>query len=105
MKFALIALVASAAAIRITAEEAPCVSMKQSDAVFKEVDTNGDGQISKKELTIAVTNYLKAHNIHPTAGQVAKFRGADMKDAGADHTLNPKEFNTLANQVCAYIES
>ena len=104
MKFALIALVASAAAIRITAEEAPCVCMKQSDAVFKQVDTNGDGQISKKELTIAVTNYLKAHNIHPTAGQVAKFRGAAIKDAGADHTLNPKEFNTLANQVCAYLE-
>jgi hypothetical protein len=40
MKFALFALVASAAAIRITAEEAPCVSMKQSDAVFKEVEKN-----------------------------------------------------------------
>ena len=47
MKFTLLALVATAAAIRITATEAPCVSMAQSDEVFHEVDTNGNGQISK----------------------------------------------------------
>ena len=35
MKFALIAIVASAAAIKITTEDKPCVSMGQSDAVFK----------------------------------------------------------------------
>jgi len=105
MKFALIALVASAAAIRITAEEAPCVSMKQSDAVFKQVDTNGDGQISKRELTRAVKAYLKQNDIHPTKAQVKAFAGAAKKEAGADHTLSPVEFNDLANEVCAYIES
>ena len=71
MKFALFALVASAAAIRITAEDAPCVSMGQSDEVFKQVDTNGNGQVSKKELTVAVKAYLKENDIHPTKAQVA----------------------------------
>ena len=79
--------------------------MKQSDEVFHQVDTNGNGQISKKELTIAVTAYLKEHKIHPTKAQVKGFTKAATADAGADHQLNPKEFNKLANQVCAYIES
>jgi len=105
MKFALVALVASAAAIQIRAEEAPCVSMKQSNAVFKQVDTNGNGQISKKELTVAVKAYLKENDIHPTKAQVKAFAGAARKEAGADHQLNPAEFNDLANEVCAYIES
>ena len=104
MKFALIALVASATAIKLSAEAAKCVSNAQSNAVFKEIDTNGNGQVSKKELTIAVTAYLKQNDIHPTAEQVKQFTGAAIADAGADHTLNPAEFNELANQVCAYIE-
>ena len=102
MKFAL--LIATVSAIRITAEDAPCVSMKQSNEVFHKVDTNGNGQISKKELTVAVKAYLKANDIHPTKAQVRAFAGAAKHDAGADHQLNPKEFNSLANQVCAYIE-
>jgi Ca2+-binding EF-hand superfamily protein len=88
-----------------TVEDAPCVSMKQSDGVFHMVDTNGNGQISKKELTVAVTAYLKENHIHPTAAQVKGFTKAATADAGADHQLNPVEFNSLANQVCAYIES
>ena len=105
MKFALFALVASAAAIRITDEEKPCVDMKQSNEVFAKVDTNHNGQVSAKELKTAVTHYLKANDIHPTAKQVAGFTKAAKADAGADNQLNPVEFNKLANQVCAYIES
>ena len=105
MKFTLLALVATAAAVRITAEEKPCVTRAQSDEVFHEVDTSGDGQISEKELRTAVTAYLKAHDIHPTKAQVKAFAGAAEKDAGADQKLSPAEFNRLANQVCAYIES
>ena len=105
MKFTLLALVASAAAIQIRAEEAPCVSMKQSDEVFKMVDTNKDGQLSKKELTKAVKGYLKKAGIHPSAAEEADFKGAAFEEAGEDKQLNPKEFNGLANEVCAYIES
>ena len=105
MKFTLLALVASAAAIQIRAEEKPCVSMKQSDELFHKVDTNHDGQISKKELTIAVKAYLKRENIHPTKAQVKVFSGAAREEAGADQKLSPAEFNRLANEVCAYIET
>ena len=104
MKFALIALVATVASIRLS-EAGPhkCVSAAQSGAVFKEVDTNGNGQVSKKELTIAVTGYLQKHNLHPTDAQVAEFTKAAESDAGADHTLSPAEFNELANQVASVV--
>ena len=105
MKFALFALIASAAAIRITASKAPCVSMGESNNIFGEVDTNHNGEVSKAELTVAVTRYLKENNIHPTPAQVAEFTKAAETDAGKDHQLNKTEFNELANQVCAYIES
>ena len=71
MKFALFALIASAAAIRITASEGPCVSMGESNNIFGEVDTNHNGEVSKAELTVAVKHYLQKHNIHPTPAQVA----------------------------------
>ena len=105
MKF-ILALIASASAIKMTAtESAPgvCVSMDQSNHVFDLVDTNDDGQVSKKELTIAVTSYLDQHDIHPTKAQIKAFTGAAKADAGADHTLSPAEFNKLANQVAHYI--
>ena len=41
----------------------------------------------------------------PTKAEVAAFKKAAYADAGADKTLNKKEFNKLANQVCAYIKS
>merc|ERR1712086_583098 len=103
MKFALLALVATVASIRLSAP-AQCVSAADSDAVFKKVDTNGNGQVSKKELTVAVTTYLKENKIHPTEAQVAAFTKAAEADAGADKTLSPAEFNSLANQVANYLD-
>ena len=41
----------------------------------------------------------------PTKAEVKAFSDAAKADAGADHTLSKKEFNSLANQVCAYIKS
>ena len=101
MKFAL-ALIATASAVKIEAA-GQCVSMAQSDHVFDMVDTNDDGQISKKELTTAVTQYLDAHDIHPTKAQIKGFAAAAKADAGADQTLSKPEFNSLANQVAHYI--
>ena len=54
MKFALIALVASATAIQIRAEGKKCVSNKESNQVFDAIDTNHNGQVSKKELKTAI---------------------------------------------------
>ena len=54
MKFALIALVASAAAIQIRAEGKKCVSNQESNQVFDAIDTNHNGQVSAKELKTAI---------------------------------------------------
>ena len=108
MKFALIALVAAATAIKVQDQ---CVSMKQSNGVFKIVDRNHDGQISRGELRSAMTHYLDSH---PRAAREAnKLTQADVEHlrtmvgdaAGADQRLNPAEFNSLANQMCALYEA
>ena len=109
MKFALIALVASATAIKISADQ--CVTMKQSDGVFKMVDTNHDGQINRKELRTAVGHYLESHP--RAAAEANKLTKDDVKHlkemvydaAGDDHKLNPAEFNSLANDMCHLYES
>ena len=103
MKFALVALVASAAAIQIKGAD-KCVSDEDSNHVFELIDKNGDGQVSEPELRSAISQWLQEHHIHPTAAQVARFSNAAGNAAGADQRLNPAEFNRLANQVCAYLE-
>ena len=54
MKFALIALVATASAIQVREEGKKCVSNKESNQVFDAIDTNHNGQVSKKELKTAI---------------------------------------------------
>merc|ERR1719498_1531328 len=98
MKF--LALIASVAAIKVDVEGGKCVSMKESNEVFKMIDTNGNGQISKHEMVEAVTDFLDHHkNIHPTKKQIKMFEEAAIKDAGADHQLNPKSSTTLPTKL------
>tara|TARA_B110001450_G_C17506199_1_gene434467 strand:+ start:152 stop:574 length:423 start_codon:yes stop_codon:yes gene_type:complete len=110
MKFALIALVASATAIKLRAADV-CVSQAQSDEVFHQVDTNGNGEISRQELRGAIGYYLRTHPRaaaqadHLTADDVAALKAIVYDVAGADHQLNPAEFNTLANDMCRLYES
>merc|ERR1719263_2504377 len=103
MKFAVLALLATVSAVRISAEaEGPkrCVSLKDSDPVFDKIDTNGNGEVDAKELETAVKAFLEAHKkIHVTKKEIHEFAEVTKKDAGKDHTLNKKEFNKLANQV------
>ena len=101
MKFTL-ALIATASAVKIEAAGV-CVSMAQSDHVFEMVDVNDDGQISEKELRSAVTQYLDAHDIHPTKAQIKAFATAAGNEAGKDQTLSKPEFNALANDVAHHI--
>ena len=106
MKFALIALVATASAIQVREEGGKCVTNKESNQVFDAIDTNHNGQVSAKELRTAIEQQIKEGNMKaPTKAEVAAFKKAAYADAGADKTLNQKEFNKLANQVCAYIKS
>jgi hypothetical protein len=111
MKFALIALVASATAIKLRATAAPCVSMDQSNEVFGMIDTNHDGQINRKELRTAIGSYLKDHpRAEAEAEKLTKDDVKHLKEmvydaAGDDHKLNPVEFNGLANDMCHLYES
>ena len=92
MKFALIALVATASAIKIQGA-CPKVTMEDSDSVFRKVDTNHNGSLSMSEVEAALKKYHAPKDMIPVAMNAAK------KDAGADKVLDKKEFNKLANQV------
>ena len=98
MKFALIALVATAASIKITTTTKKCkwnpVSQARSDKIFEQVDTNNNGSVSIEEIREA----LKEHTRFDKHGIDAVCDMAE-KDAGKDHALDKEEFNKLANAV------
>ena len=59
MRFtAIFALVASASAMRLNLAEslegAQCVDAKEASAIFHAIDTNGNGEVGKKELVAAI---------------------------------------------------
>ena len=96
MKFSLIALVATATAIKITkGDDAPCpaISMKQSDKWFDEADTSKDNKLSMKDVKAILETF---HADKKTIKAVIKMA---KKDAGKDGVLDKKEFNKLANAV------
>ena len=105
MKF--FALIASVSAIKITSDAAAgqCVSQKQSDEVFDHIDTNGNGEISKRELTKAVQWWLKRANPNdiPDAKEAEQLKDAVVEHAGADRQLNKEEFNSLANDIASHL--
>jgi len=92
MKFALIALVATASAIKIQ-KTCPHVPMAESDGLFGEVDTNHNGSLSMSEVEAALKKFGAPKDAIPVVMNKAK------KDAGADAVLDKKEFNKLVNQV------
>ena len=92
MKFALIALVATASAIKIQGA-CPKVTMAESDGIFGEVDTNHNGSLSMSEVAAALKKF------GAPAAAIPDVLNAAKKDAGADAVLDKKEFNKLVNQV------
>jgi Ca2+-binding EF-hand superfamily protein len=98
MKFATIALVSSAAAIKISAEAAKCHgNMDITNHVFDEIDTNHNGQINKEELTVAMEHFAKMMNHTITKEEAAWVTKTAYADAGKDKQLNKKEFNKFGN--------
>jgi len=96
MKFSLIALVATATAIKITkGDDAPCptISQKQSNRWFEEADTSKDGKLSMKEVEAILKSF------HADASTIKAVLKMAKKDAGKDGVLDKKEFNKLANAV------
>ena len=71
MKFAVIALIASASAIKITAEAKGCVSPAEAKEGFDHVDTNHNGQIDKAELVTALKAFAASQHYTPTAADWA----------------------------------
>ena len=95
MKFAL--LVASAAAIQLRVAE-ECVSQDESGEIFKQIDTNDNGQVNRKELVTALKAYAKQHNYKPTKKDWAWVAKTAYADAGKDKQLDPAEFHKWVNQ-------
>jgi len=96
MKFALIALVATATAIKITkgADVAcPSITMSHSNIWFDKADTNKNGSLSMKEVKAVLESF------DASADVITETLAAAKKDAGKDGVLDKKEFNVLANQV------
>merc|ERR1712054_24570 len=96
MKFVAIALVASASAIQI--EGGACVDKKEAAAIFNAVDTNGNGQVGRKELVSALKAFAKSRDYKPTKKDWAWVKKTAYADAGADKTLSEPEFEKWVNQ-------
>lgn len=96
MKFATIALVASVSAIQIRSEDCHG-TMAQTNAVFKEIDTNGNGQIDEKELKTALIALADHMHHKVTAEEAAWIEKTASAVAGSDDQMNPAEFNKWGN--------
>ena len=101
MKFAALALIATAAAVKIQAQ-GECVDNAESAGWFKKIDTNGNGQINKEELVSALNAYAQAHHYAPTKADWAWVAKSAYADAGKDKTLSAGEFHKWINQFAQH---
>merc|ERR1712166_387397 len=97
MKFAAIALIATASAVEIRAEKW-CVDKKESHEIFAAIDTNHNGQIGKHELVHALKEFAHHEDHKITDKEWAWVKKTATKDAGKDKHLNEKEFHKWINQ-------
>ena len=101
MKFAAIALVSTASAISV---RGGCVDAKEASAIFNAIDTNGNGQVGKKELVAALNAFAKSRDYKPTKADWAWVAKTAYADAGADKTLSEAEFAKWVNQFAAHFQ-
>ena len=94
MKFALLALIATASAIKVTAPPACKVSRAMSDEVYGTMN-GGSGEVNEKELMKG----LKGSGI--AEKDQAKIANAAGNFVGKDGKLDKKEFNELLNNQAA----
>lgn len=86
MKF-LALIVSAVAAVRITSKEGPV------EAIFNDVDTNNNGEISPRELRTALREYADEHHYTITrADRRWVRRAARRADADGSHSLDLDEF-------------
>ena len=102
MKFAVAALVATTSAIQIRNQDGGCtVPQLLVDTIFKEVDTNNNGQISINELAKGAEFAAKAydHKITDADKQwVGETFKADAGEGGPKDSLNKDEFDQFINK-------
>ena len=99
MKFAIIALVATASAVQV---EGTCVDWKESKALFHAIDSNDNGQVGKHELVHALKAFARSRGYTPSKKDWAWVKKTATKDAGKDHTLSQKEFHKWINQFARH---
>ena len=100
MKFAAVALIATASAMKIRGGE--CVSTADSNELFTGIDTNHNGSVNKAEFITGLKAFAKSQNYVPTDSDWAWVGKTAIKDAGADHVLSPAEFHTWVNQFASH---
>jgi len=101
MKFAIIALVATASAVQV---EGTCVDWKESKALFHAIDSNDNGQVGRKELKHALKAYAKSRDYTPTKKDWEWVERTAKKAAGKDHTLSEKEFHRWVNHFARHFQ-
>ena len=65
MKFATIALIASASAVQLKGNgkgSGDCITKNMASVAFQHIDTSGDGQIDKQELVTAISEFAREMN-------------------------------------------
>tara|TARA_B110001450_G_C17503358_1_gene433309 strand:+ start:207 stop:521 length:315 start_codon:yes stop_codon:yes gene_type:complete len=94
MKFAIIALVATASAIRVTTQ-AGCAPIPQgeTDGIFDQIDTNHNGFLSMSE------GHAALEHAGVPAAKISEILALAKKDAKSAKGLSKKGFNEMANQA------
>ena len=104
MKFAAIALVATASAIQLREQKGDaCVSKADTDDAFAHIDKGGNGTINARELSAAIERMAKSQGLGPPPKEDLDWIIASYKrDAGEDHVLNKHEFWEWSNQFAKH---
>merc|ERR1711997_32813 len=103
MKYAFAILVIACAVAVANA----CVEVDDAKEGFDYIDTNHNGQISKKELVTALKALAKHMDYKPTKADwawVAKQATADAATSGPKNSMNQKEFHNFAIEFAKHFD-
>ena len=106
MKFALAAIIASTAAIRIdSTKEEKCVTKRLANEGFKALDTDDSGTLSYDEIKVGVEELAKAldHKITDAEWQWIEATGEKI-DAKTPGKVDEKEFFRFSNAVFRHFD-
>ena len=100
MKFALIALIATVASIKMTSlVQSPCVSQGTSDYYFNKIDTDNTGLLNGDELYRALQDVRRRNRDDVSVQEIKDIFDVAVNYAGSNDKLNKQEFNEFTNKI------